>query len=117
MVNVSVEDREGLPSVIQEKDTTTMVPQMVNVDKLVNYIRSLTAALLGAEEGDLDSSFGERYNVKELVSRVCSTYLSDPNPLVLFAMKDVRNDRIEEGKCFRTIHDSSANDNRRSDCI
>lgn len=100
MVNVSVEDRESLPSVIQEKDKTAVVPQMVNVDKFVNYIRSLTAALLGAEEGDLDSSFGERYNVKDSVSRVCSTYLSDPNPLVLFAIKDARNDGIQEGKFF-----------------
>jgi hypothetical protein len=73
-------------------DTTT-----VDHDSLLVHVRSIVKTLLGGSEHEMDVSFGDRYNAPASLARFCDAFSADPEPRVLFVLKDVLSG---DGKCI-----------------
>lgn len=67
-----------------------------DIDRIINYIRSVSIALLGATAEELDTSFGKRHSPSPQMVKVVSSFATDPNPVVLFAIKEAVETDSEE---------------------
>jgi hypothetical protein len=64
------------------------VDQLLDPSILLSYLRRLATALLAAHVRDLDESFGPLDGVKTSAQQLCTSFIVDRDPLVLFLFKD-----------------------------